>query len=121
MIGDRDVSSDDVTKIGALLVALSILSVDGFGKTKDKKQSPKGTPVLHERPPTFRRAIFILVQEDRAAPRSSTANFLKEEKGGYSKKFRARDAAGQEWVAKNLARKRNRKLRRSACCGVSVI
>jgi hypothetical protein len=26
--------------------------------------------------------------------------FLKEEKGGYSKKFRVRDAAGQEWVAK---------------------
>ncbi len=26
--------------------------------------------------------------------------FIKEEKGGYSKKFRIQDAAGREWVAK---------------------
>ena len=26
--------------------------------------------------------------------------FLKEEKGGYSKKYRVRDASGREWVAK---------------------
>ena len=26
--------------------------------------------------------------------------FIKEEKGGYSKKYRVRDGSGREWVAK---------------------
>jgi hypothetical protein len=33
-------------------------------------------------------------------PDLRSVTFLKEEKGGYSTKYRIRDAAGQEWVAK---------------------
>src|ERR1043165_3655576 len=33
-------------------------------------------------------------------PDLTRITFLKEEKGGYSKKFRVRDGSGREWVAK---------------------
>jgi len=89
-------------KLVLLLVALSILSVDvSFAKTKDKKQSPKGTPVLWRTPSDISsRDLYLGPGGASMRPDLRQLTFLKEEKGGYSKKFRVRDAAGQEWVAK---------------------
>ena len=55
-------------KLVLLLVALSILSVDvSFGKEQGQETIAKGHACSDgERPPTFRHAISILVQEDRA-------------------------------------------------------
>jgi hypothetical protein len=89
-------------KLVLLVVALSFLSVDvSFGKTKDKKQSPKGTPVLWQTPSDISsRDLYLGPGGSSMRPDLRQLTFLKEEKGGYSKKFRVRDAAGQEWVAK---------------------
>jgi hypothetical protein len=41
---------------------------------------------------------------------------LKEEKGGYSKKYRVRDASGREWVAKIGKEAQSE----TACCAIAV-
>jgi len=68
---------------------------------KDKKQTPKGTPVLWQQP-TDIASRDLLVGPGGAAMRPDLRKitFIKEEKGGYSKKFRVKDASGMEWVAK---------------------
>jgi len=84
------------------LVAISFFSwevtVDAY---KDKKKSPKGTPILWQQP-TDIRSRDLLVGPGGAAmqPDLSRITFIKEEKGGYSKKYRVKDASGREWVAK---------------------
>jgi hypothetical protein len=46
------------------------------------------------------RNLFLGPGGDRMKPDLRQITFIKEEKGGYSKKFRIRDASGREWVAK---------------------
>jgi hypothetical protein len=68
----------------------------------EKKESPKGTPIL------WRRPTDIASRDLRLGPGGAAlktdlrrVTFLKDETGkGYSTKYRVRDAAGQEWVAK---------------------
>jgi len=69
-------------------------------KSKDKKE-PSGTPVFWRRPVDIRnRDLFLGPGGSRMQPDLSRIEFIKEEKGGYSKKFRLRDGSGREWVAK---------------------
>src|SRR5829696_1796893 len=70
-------------------------------KEKEKKESPKGTPVLwreHADPASLDLLAGPGGEEMR--PDLSRLTFVKEEKGGYSKKYRVRDAKGRVWVAK---------------------
>ncbi len=86
-----------------MLVALVLLltpAAAGQKKAKKKKVAPKGTPVLwRERNPA---RLDLAAGPGGAAMRPVTRGlrFLKEEKGGWSKKYRVRDARGREWVAK---------------------
>jgi hypothetical protein len=74
------------------------VSVTAF---KDKTKNPKGTPVLWKQPADIKsRDLFVGPGGSAMRPDLRYLTFLKEEKGGYSKKFRVRDASGQEWVAK---------------------
>ena len=85
--------------IVAILLLPSVSAVDG--KTEKKKEVPKGTPVLWRAPQDISsRNLFLGPGGDRMRPDLSQLKFIKEEKGGYSKKFRIRDGAGREWVAK---------------------
>jgi hypothetical protein len=84
----------------ALLV--SITSIDtGLAKPKKKKESFTGTPVLWQRPDNISsRDLFLGPGGEVMRPDLSRITFIKEEKGGYSKKYRVRDGSGREWVAK---------------------
>ena len=65
------------------------------------KQMPEGTPVLW-RDPGDVAALNLLAGPGGAAARPNLrgVRFLKEEKGGFSTKYRVRDGSGREWVVK---------------------
>ena len=85
-----------------LLVALLIPSVEtGFAKSKKKKETPPGTPVMWRQPRDIgQRDLFLGPGGTSMRPDLRRITLLKEEKGGYSKKYRVRDGSGREWVAK---------------------
>jgi hypothetical protein len=69
-------------------------------KSKKKKPVPRGTPVLwHDRDPA---GLDLAAGPGGRAMRPDTRRLrlIKEEKGGWSKKYRVRDGEGREWVAK---------------------
>lgn len=71
------------------------------GKRKDKKSVPSGRPVLWKSPNNIRtRDLFLGPGGAQMKPDTSNVTFIKEDKGGYSPKFRVRDGSGHEWVAK---------------------
>jgi hypothetical protein len=85
----------------ALLVASASLASHAAAQEKSKKKAlPRGTPVLwRDRDPA---TLDLAAGPGGASMRPVTRRlrFLKEEKGGYSKKYRVRDARGREWVVK---------------------
>lgn len=86
----------------ALILSLSAIDAGvAQQKQKNKKQSPRGTAVLWQRPNDISsRDLFLGPGGASMRPDLRRITFLKEEKGGYSKKYRVRDASGREWVAK---------------------
>jgi len=96
-----------MTRTFVALAALSLLlpaavaaAPSSAAAEKKKKALPRGTPVLwHDRDPAqLNLAAGPGGSEMRPATRR--LRFLKEEKGGFSKKYRVLDARGREWVAK---------------------
>ena len=81
---------------------LSVTSIEtGFAKPKKKKEALTGTPVLWERPNDIAsRDLYLGPGGAAMRPYLRGLTFIKEEKGGYSKKYRVRDGAGREWVVK---------------------
>ena len=81
---------------------LSITSIEtSLAKPKKKKEALTGTPVLWERPTDIAsRDLYLGPGGAAMRPDVRRITFIKEEKGGYSKKYRVRDASGREWVAK---------------------
>jgi hypothetical protein len=70
-------------------------------KTKKPKETPRGTPILWRAPVDISsRNLYLGPGGNRLKPDLRHIKFIKEEKGGYSKKFRISDASGREWVAK---------------------
>ena len=68
---------------------------------KKDKEIPKGTPVLWRRPVDIRsRDLRLGPGGARMKPDFRRVTFVEEQKGGYSKKYKVRDASGREWVAK---------------------
>src|SRR5690348_11673869 len=87
----------------AVILCLSFASVDvgAVAKQKKKKQAPRGTPVLWQRPSDISsRDLFLGPGGASMRPDLRRITFIKEEKGGYSKKYRVRDGSGREWVVK---------------------
>jgi len=83
---------------------LSVTSIETSLATvyqKKKKEAPTGRAVLWERPNDIAsRDLYLGPGGAAMRPDVRRITFIKEEKGGYSKKYRVRDAAGREWVAK---------------------
>jgi hypothetical protein len=68
---------------------------------KKKKALPKGTPVLWRAPKDIAsRNLFYGPGGAGGRPNLRRITFIEDEKGGYSTKYRVRDASGREWVAK---------------------
>ena len=85
----------------ALLIPALQMGQTGFAKSKKKKEVPTGTPILWRKPNDIRsRDLFLGPKGSRMQPDLRKITFLKEETGGYSKKYRVRDGSGREWVAK---------------------
>jgi hypothetical protein len=84
-----------------LMLSLASPAVAAAKDSKKKKSLPEGTAVLWREPSNIRsRDLFEGPGGERMRPDVRRLTFLKEEKGGWSKKFRVRDAEGREWVAK---------------------
>ena len=84
----------------ALLVSITSLDT-GLAKPKKKKEALTGTPILWQRPDNIgSRNLFLGPGGEAMRPDVRRLTFIKEEKGGYSKKYRVRDASGREWVVK---------------------
>ena len=93
-------------------LALAILLVFSLGtaalaqdKNKDekkaKKQMPQGTAVLWREPSNIAsRDLLLGPGGEQMKPDLSRVTFVKEETGGYSKKYRVKDGQGRVWVAK---------------------
>lgn len=83
----------------SFLFSVSVSTAEA--KTKKKKTLPRGIPVLWTAPEDISsRDLYLGPGGAAMRPALRRIRFIKEEKGGYSKKFRIRDASGREWVAK---------------------
>jgi len=84
-----------------LTIGLSLPAHAVQQEKEKKKEVPRGTPVLwREHPDVSALDLFHGPGGEASKPDLSRLTFLKEEKGGYSKKYRVRDAKGRVWVAK---------------------
>jgi len=94
------------SKLRALMLLALILSLTSFNTgvvdaKKKKKEALTGTPVLWQEPRDINsRDLFLGPGGADMRPDLRRITFIKEEKGGYSKKYRIRDGSGREWVAK---------------------
>ncbi len=70
-------------------------------KKDEKKELPQGVPVFWREPADIQsRDLFLGPGGASMKPDLSRVTFIKEEKGGYSKKYRVKDGRGRTWVAK---------------------
>jgi hypothetical protein len=85
----------------AALILFGLLSPASAADKKDEKPAPAGTPVLWRAPDDLSaRDLFLGPGGEAMSPDLRRVNFMKEETGGFSKKYRVRDGAGRVWVAK---------------------
>lgn len=90
----------------AIMLVLSFANVAALAQDKnkdkkEKKQLPQGTPVLWREPSDIAsRDLLLGPGGERMKPDLSKLTFVKEETGGYSKKYRVKDGQGRTWVAK---------------------
>jgi hypothetical protein len=83
------------------LLVFSSSTVTYSQEQKKKKQLPKGAAILWREPTNIEsRDLLLGPGGERMKPDLSRLTFIKEEKGGYSKKYRVKDAKGRVWVAK---------------------
>jgi hypothetical protein len=95
-------SMNKTKKALLLVLLLSLALIDtGFAKPKKKKQAPTGTPILWQKPADISsRDLYLGPGGAGMRPDLRRITFIKEEKGGYSKKYEVRDGSGRRWVAK---------------------
>ena len=70
-------------------------------KEKGEKKVYTGTPVMWRDPADIASRNLILGAGGEAMkPDISKVTYIEDKTGGYSKKYRVRDAKGNEWIAK---------------------
>ena len=88
-----------------LMVLMVVLSFSAPAQDKDKKDKDKkpltGTPVMWKDPTDLESRNLILgAGGEEMKPDTSKVTFIEEKTGGWSTKYRVRDAKGNEWIAK---------------------
>lgn len=86
--------------VTAIILALASPAGAFEKKSKKKKAMPRGTPVLWRAHEIESLDLMAGPGGKEMRPDVRRLRLLKEEKGGWSKKYRVRDANGREWVAK---------------------
>jgi hypothetical protein len=86
--------------IAALLLTLVVSSVPAVPEKDKKGKVPKGTPVLWRRVDIRSKDLLLGPGGAAMKPDLRRLTFIEEQKGGYSKKYKVRDASGREWSAK---------------------
>lgn len=90
-----------IKMVAAILLVASSASVAYSQDKKQKKQLPQGTAILWREPGNIEsRDLLLGPGGESMKPDLSRVTLIKEEKGGYSKKYRVKDAKGRVWVAK---------------------
>jgi hypothetical protein len=85
----------------ALLIPATIFPNQKLKKNKDKQSLPEGIPVLWRAPANIKNRDLYWGEGGKAMqPDLRRVTLIEKEKGGYSTKYRVRDASGREWVAK---------------------
>jgi hypothetical protein len=93
------------SKLQVLAVLALLLSFNATVAAQDddngKKKVPDGVPVLWREPADIStRDLRHGAGGAASRPNLSNVTFIKEEKGGFSTKYRVKDGAGREWVVK---------------------
>jgi len=88
-----------------LMLALPFAAAAQDKEKKDKDKGEKkvytGTPVMwREADDISSRNLILGAGGEEMKPDISSITYLEDKKGGYSKKYRVRDAKGNEWIAK---------------------
>lgn len=85
-----------------ILLAFHLVVFAQENKDKnDKKQQRSGTPVLWQKPSDLSsRNLLLGAGGETLKPDLTRVTFIEKKEGGYSTKYRVRDAAGNEWIAK---------------------
>jgi hypothetical protein len=83
-----------------LSLIVGVMSVAGLGQDKPSKNGPAGKPVLWEQVNVADRDLYLGPGGNELKPDLSSVTFIEEDKSGHNKKYRIKDAAGNEWVAK---------------------
>ena len=84
-----------------LVLTFSAPAQDKDKKHKDDKKPLTGTAVMWKDPIDLESRNLILgAGGEEMKPDISRVTFIEQKSGGYSTKYRVRDAKGNEWVAK---------------------
>ena len=86
-----------------LLLALPLSAAAQENKSKDKKEKKEltGTPVMWHAPEDIeQRNLLLGAGGEEMKPDISRVIFIEQKTGGWSTKYRVRDAKGNEWIAK---------------------
>jgi hypothetical protein len=83
-----------------LLLIVGVMSVAGLAQDKPSKNGPAGKPVLWEQVNVADRDLYLGPGGNELKPDLSSVTFIEEDKSGHNKKYRIKDAAGNEWIAK---------------------
>ena len=84
-----------------LMLVLCASSAFAQDKEKKKKAMPVGAAVLWRAPSDLEsRNLLLGAGGERMKPNLRRVTFIEKKSGGYSTKYRVKDASGNEWVAK---------------------
>ena len=91
-----------VWRVCSVLLLLVAASPVWSQKEKEKEQKEyTGTPLLWTQPTDITtRNLLLGAGGEAMKPDIRQITFIEQKEGGYSTKYRVRDAAGNEWVAK---------------------
>src|SRR5690242_13834177 len=103
MFGMKNPRMLAIVIIGAIvLLANSVVPGQKKKKDKDETQSLPNAPAVLWRAPTdiTSRDLYLGPGGEAMKPKLGKVTYIKEDTGGHTKKWRVRDASGQEWVVK---------------------
>lgn len=93
--------SNSLSYLSAIMLLATFAAVSAQNSKKEESRAPQGTPVMWQDPGNIAsRNLLLGAGGERMKPDVQKVTFIEEKTGGYSKKYRVRDAAGNEWVAK---------------------